>query len=131
MSEDNSVNPAVAFVAGYNQITNILQKNEIVDLECENNTLRKRHGYAIDELKCKIDALKLQVTEARELAHAWEERAVVLEAKKDSWLTVIRNLLTRGEITITKDEVNKRYTESYDVLVETNLETMRSKHNPG
>lgn len=108
--------------AGKNEYAKVLyDKNEKID------ELNKQINMIKAEDNAKINALASQVSETRELAQAWEERAVVQEAQKDGWKSVIKDFLTSGEITITKDEVQQRFNKYYDVVVETNLAAMRAK----
>ncbi len=141
------MNPVTAFLVGYNFVGSHNAKMREFETKIEIDKLKRDLGNAksaaskissisaqLDQslktnysLNNTVDALRIQLAETKELAHAWEARAVVMETKQNSWKDVIRNLLTRGEITITKEEVQQRFHKHYDVLVETNLSAMRTK----
>ncbi len=150
------INPTIAFLVGASMTENMNNHVENHKLGLENDTLkRKLRGqspsgiaardnrignasaeYAkvlndksdkIIELSNQNNALRSQVSETRELAHAWEERAIINESQRDSWMSVIKDFLTAGEINITKEDVNKRFNKYYDTLVESNLTKKRAK----
>jgi MoxR-like ATPase len=145
----NPINTGLAFLAGAglvdsieNDVNKVKTKIKIEALERElaekspagvaarNNritTIAQQIAANRAEDVATINALKRQVQEMRELAHAWEKRAVVMEAKHDTWKDILRNLLANGEITIAKDEVQQRFSKYYNALVEANLNAMRAK----
>lgn len=157
----NGIDPAAAFLIGYNLIGSHhaeLEANaakiEIANLKREltpkpttlkaaastNNyakilyekdekiaDLTHQISHIKSEENAKIGALTNQVSETRELAHAWEERAITVESSRDAWKNVIIDLLTEDKVVIPKSEVNSRYLKYYDPLVEKNMTAMKAK----
>jgi hypothetical protein len=145
----NPINTGLAFLAGAalvdsieNDVNKVKTKIKIDALERElaekspagvaarNNritTIAQQIAANRAEDVATINALKRQVAEIRELAHAWEERAITVEASRDSWRDVIIELLSENKITVLKEEVNRRYHKYFDPLIEKNLAAMKAR----